>query len=97
MIGKKDLKRKAVLRSEVEVRLGKRRPRTSPLSQVLCEFTWPLFHHAYDADFVKRPDKTFGYYEHCLVCGRARSWVSWGNNYGRSEEQCRAILDRSDK
>lgn len=49
--------------------------------QTACWLSWPLFTHAYDAIFVPRPEKQFSYYEHCVCCGRARSWVSFGNNH----------------
>lgn len=49
--------------------------------QLYCVMSWPFFRHAYDAIFVERPDKRYGYYEHCAICGRARSWIAINTNH----------------
>lgn len=70
----------------VEERLGRKRssgPETSVFRQIRCVLTWPFIRHAYDAIFIRRPEKKYGRYEHCACCGRARSWVSLGTNYDR--------------
>lgn len=51
--------------------------------QIPCYLTWPLFRHAYDAIFVDVPDKKRSMYEHCAICGRARSWIAMNTNYGK--------------
>lgn len=68
-------------RAAVRERMGGKR--TSAIRQIRCVLTWPFFIHAYDAIFVPRLEKQYSYYEHCVCCGRARSWVSFGSNDGK--------------
>lgn len=78
-------KREAI--AAINERLGSQpggSPPTSVWRQLRCTFTCPFFRHAYDAIFVRRPDKMLTMYEHCVCCGRARSWVALhGSNYRR--------------
>lgn len=54
---------------------------TSFARQVRCLLTWPVFQHAYDGIFIPRSDKPRKYYEHCVCCEKARSWVALRTNF----------------
>lgn len=80
--------RKSEAIKEVKVRMSPKVRAKEPfmqkaMRQITCALSWPMFRHAYDAIFVERRDKRYSYYEHCAICGRARSWVAPFNNHGK--------------